>query len=336
MANSYEPFVDAITHVPTGMEHPVLTGFAVAAVVGGGYLAQQYMSSHRHEQGAVDVRRNQAAILASQIGTAKETDKQRFSPVAKTFIGLGFLALQFVGQPTYETTVPNPNAETVVVADVSNSMYYGHDVGGTAKDTRSSVAIDALKQSQYTGLLGFVQTASTNKIISKPVKNWRPLIKEFGSAQVDPNGGQLIPALDRASSLLSENPATHKRDGTILVISDGTINESAADLTTEAAKLQKAGITLRVVVPGTANGGYRLPGTTTQVLAGAEPGRFNGFGSDVRAATNVGAINQAVQSQLESAGKSHERHGWPVPGELGALALVLAFGQFSKRVITRH
>ena len=333
MANSYEPIVEAFTHVPTDMAHPWLSAAAVAAIAGAGYLGRDYMS-RANEQGAVDFRRNATALQASQIGTEKATDKQRRAPAALALAGLALAAVQ-IGQPFYNVSLPNPNSEVAVVADVSNSMYYGHDVG-SPKDTRYSAAIDALKQSKYQGWLGFVQTANSNKIITKPVKNWQPLVKEFAKPQVDPNGGQLIPALERASQVLSEDPHTHQRSGTILVISDGTVNESAQDLTTEASKLQKTGITLRVVVPGTPDGGYILPGTTQTIKAGAAADRFDGFGAHVYRATNVAAINQAVQSQLEASGITREHRNWPVPGALGALALLVALGQFSKRVITRY
>ncbi|MDL2341826.1 MAG: VWA domain-containing protein [Patescibacteria group bacterium] len=337
MAQTYETIIEAVQHVPTDVHNPIATGLAVAAVAGVGFLTKQYHTA-TNERGAYDARGNGDQIRASLIGYEAKNNKYRFAPVKKIAAGLGLVAVQYIAQPGYQSSYADAGAEAMVVADASSSMIFTHDLG-QAKLSRYDAAVKAIEQADFKGKLGFIEPAIDAKspatVISKPAQNWRALAPKLQKPVVSPNGAQLVPAMEQAAALLTEDPKTHKRDGTLVVISDGTVNESASDISEEITKLRRSGVTVRVVVPGTTSGTYRLPQTVKQSKAGVTPGVFAAASDNLRLATDSQAVTAAVQAEIKTAGTGHEHHDWPIPGALGVLALALGGGQFIERTLRK-
>lgn len=333
MSNLYHTTIESVQHLNTlDAERPILAAAALA-VAGAGYCAKRYHTS-THPKGAQDARGIQQQIQASRIGTEANTDKMLFSPVKQVALGLGIAALQ-LAQPTYEATYPDAEAEVMVVADVSSSMVYTSDLGAN-NTTRYGAAIEGLKESDFQGSLGFIQTAGSTQIMSKPITDWRAQVASIELPKVDPNGGSFIPALEQAATLFTENPETKLRNGTIVVVSDGTVNESREQINAQADKLEEMGLTVRVVVPGSNDGEYTLPQTTQQTKAGIKPDSFAAFGDSVTRADTVEEVKEAVSEDITAAGTRREKEDWPVPVLLGGAIALVGAGRALKRVITKY
>lgn len=332
MSNIYHNTIEAVQHVPLDVERPMLAAAALA-VAGAGLYAKHY-HSNTDPKGAIDFRGNQRQLADSRIGTAADTDKILFSPVKQVAIGLGIAALQ-LAQPTYEATYPDAEAEVMVVADVSSSMVFTSDLG-SGEATRYGAAVEGLKESDFQGSLGFIQTAGSTQIMSKPIKDWRAQVASIELPNIDPNGGQFIPALEQAATLFTEDPETKLRNGTIVVVSDGTVNESREQINAQADKLEEMGLTVRVVVPGTNDGEYTLPQTTQQTKAGIKPDSFAAFGDSVTRADTVEEVKEAVSQDITAAGTRREKENWPVPLVLGSAIGLVGIGRLLKRNITKY
>lgn len=335
MANPFEHLADPLVHVPTDMAHPVIATAAALAITGGTLYAR-YQMSRNFEQGAIDFRRNGDALLASQLGTERATDRQRLQPVYVTAAGIGLIAMQLIGQPSYDSLIKNDEAEAVVVLDASSSMIFTNDITGS-KESRYGAAVAAVDATKYAGNLGFIETAGSLKTITKPVKNWRNYSKELKNPEVDSNGGQLADALETAASVITEDTATKKRAGTVLIISDGNGVESNKQISDKVDSLKQNGLTVRVIVPGTPKATYRLPKTTKDVDSSIKLDTFTSFGK-IESSSSTGDLQKAVAAELklaENVGAGHKKNRWPIPGYLGAIVLLAGIGQSTRRVISK-
>lgn len=332
MSQFLQNSIEAVQHVPMDVERPVLAAAALA-VAGAGLYAKHY-HSNTDPKGAIDFRGNQKQLQDSRIGTAVNTDKMLFSPVKQVALGLGIAALQ-LAQPTYEATYPDAEAEVMVVADVSSSMVFTSDLGSD-KMPRYGAAVEGIKESDFQGSLGFIQTAGSTQIISKPIKDWRAQVTSIELPKVDTNGGQLIPALEQAATLFTEDPETKLRNGTIVVLSDGSVNETREQIAAQADELEDMGLTVRVVVPGTNDGEYTLPQTTQTTKAATKPDSFAAFGDSVVKAATVEEVKEAVSEDITAAGTRREKEDWPVPVVLGGAIALVGIGRALKRVITKY
>lgn len=333
MSNIYHTTIEAVTHLPNEAEQLHIGVAAALAVAGAGLYARHYHANTNH-QGAQDARGIGAQLHASKIGTEANPDKTLFAPVKQIAAGLGIAALQ-LAQPTYEATFPDADAEVMVIADVSSSMIYTGDLGAVGV-SRYAAAIQGLKESDFQGSLGFIQTAGSTQIISKPLVDWRAQATSLDLPKIDPNGGSFVPALEQAATLFTEDPETKLRSGTIVVLSDGSVNESREQIKAQADKLADMGLTVRVVVPGTSDGAYTLPQTTQETKAGTQPDQFAAFGDNVKQADTVEAVKAAVSEDIKTAGTRRERQDWPVPIVLGGAIGLLGFGRMIKRTITKY
>lgn len=335
MSDMIHTTIESFSSLPNMPEQPsdVLAAAASMAVVAAGAYYARHYHANTNPKGAVDARGNQNQLRGSLIGTAADTDKMLFSPVRQIAIGLGIAALQ-LAQPTYDATYPDAKAEVVVIADSSSSMF-AKDLGEPGV-TRYAAAIQGLKESEFQGSLGIIQTAAETELITKPIVGWRPQAASIDQPRVNPNGGEIGPALDLAASLFTEDPETKLRSGTIVMLSDGTVNKSREQLQTQADKLKKMGIIVRVVVPGTSEGTYVLPKSTQKVKAGIQPDNFAAFGDNVTQADTVEEVREAVSKDIKTAGTRRERKNWPVPLILGSAIGLLGVGRLVKRNITKY
>lgn len=330
MANLYQNTIEAVQHLPTEMENPVMSGVVAGVIVGAGYIAKQH-HLRTHEKGAYDASGNGELISASQIGTEKRTARQRFSPAMQLFIGATLVGVHFVAQPTYEATFPDAEAEVMVVSDVSSSMVFTEDLGKNGV-SRYEAAVLGIQRSEYQGSLGIAQTGARTQIISKQTTGWRSVAASIDVPKVDSNGGALLPALEQAATLFTQDQETEKRNGTIVIISDGTVNETREQITAKMAELEDEGLTVRAVVPGTSDGTYTLPQTTKRTTAGTKPDIFASLGKNVKTAKTVEDVIKTVKEEIKSAGTRRERKDWPILGLLGSGIAALGVGRMLKRI----
>jgi hypothetical protein len=180
---------------------------------------------------------------------------------------------------------------------------------------------------KYEGSLGLIQTAGNVQITEPLTKDWKSHLNQAEKLQVDPNGVHIVDAIDRAASLLPRN-AQGKREGTVVLLSDGTISESQSDIATEASKLTQEGVRLKAIVPGTPGGTYTSRISHRAVPAAAESQAFSSFGAqNVIEAKDAATVRSAIAQEIADAGTSHERHPSYLIGMLGGLAFAYGFGR---------
>jgi hypothetical protein len=316
MSEIIQPLIDSLAHLPLNMDHP-LSGVGSIVVAGAAILAERTVFNHTDDSWAAQFP-NPALLEQSIKPDADKVRRARLAPAMAVTAGLGALAFQLLGNPTYESTSLNHAANVVVVADASLSMLNTKDVG-TAQLTRFTAAKTALQEASYPGNLGIVQSGASVRVVA-PLGSDKNTLAQAEKPQVDPNGGNMVQAINTAASLLPIKNGKH--EGSLLVISDGTIDDTAPEITAAATAIKQSGISIKVVVPGTAQGKYQLGVNPQQIPSGASPDVFAGLGANnVIEAKDAPSITKAIQETLVDAGTNHENHPWYVPGMIGALLL---------------
>lgn len=321
MAGITSQLIESTTHLPGGLEHPIET-VGVLAGTAALYLGGSLRYSMTEEAAAMPY--SNAALLEKQVLPSRsQARRDRLAPMLAELAGAGLLAAQFLGHPTYESSIADTHANVIAIEDVSFSMAQTHDLGSDAV-TRDQAVATALGEVPYKGSLGVIQTAASTKVTVPLNKDWLSYKAALGKDSVDPNGGQLVQAMDLAGSLLAQAGAKH--EGTIVVVSDGTVDDSPEAINSEVAKLKKEGITLKAVVIGTAEGTYNLANSKQQVSSAVQPDRFDGFGSDnVVQVKTIQAVNAEMDKLIHDAGTNHEKHTWPGLGILGGVLFATGF-----------
>lgn len=321
MAAVTSQLIESATHFPNGVEHPF---WFVGAAVGSYCVYRLGELRFQATEEAAAVPYSNGALLEKQVLPGrKQARRDRLAPVLAEVAGLGLVAAQFLGHPTYESTITDTHANVIAVEDVSFSMAQTHDLG-SATITRDQAVATALETAPYKGSLGVIQAAASAKVAVPLNKNWHSYKNELHKGLVDPNGGQIVQAMDLAGSLLQQAAAKH--EGTVVVVSDGTVDDSGEAIATEAAKLEKEGIVLKAVVVGTGEGTYSLNGSKQQTPSPVQPDRFDGFGADnIVQAKTVHAVDTEMDKLIHDAGTGHQKHTWPGLGILGGLVFSAGF-----------
>lgn len=336
MAEIIQQTIDQMTHYPTGMERPAMVAGAIALTAAAVAL-QTHRFNKTEEQFAVDNYAGSELMKTTLIPDSKANRRGRLRSPRLELVGLGLAAAALLAQPTYETSIPDETANVVVVDDMSSSMLLARDLSESGV-SRSQAVNAGLFSADYKASLAVVQTAEGNKIVLPLTKNWEVQRAVIEKPAVKPNGGALVAGLELAASALPLSKDGTKRDGNIIILSDGTIDDDPSAVTAEAQKLKDQGITVKVIVPGSEAGTYTLTEGSAPVKAGANPSRFAGFGEDNVVATNdVNKIEAAVRSAVESSGSTSEQHPWNLPlyAGIGLLAAGFVMNQYqrSKRVV---
>lgn len=333
MPNIYENTIEAVQHLPTEWDNPVLTGAAVVTIAGAGLVAKYY-HNHTPEKGAVDARGISQALEDSKIGADKDSNKRRFSPITQAAFGAGFLAIHLIGQPGYEATFADAGAEVMIVADASNSMTLTFDLG-IPEISRFDGVVSGIQKSEFAGSMGFIKMGETVSLITSPTKDWATQIPNLKEVIIDPNGGKLIAAMTQAAEQITLDPETKQRAGTVVLISDGTVSNRTADLAKKAEQLKAEGITVKVISPGTAAGTYIDRESNSEAKSAVKPDNLAMFDKTIGNPTSVAETIEVINDEIKSSGTRREREQWPIPivaaTALGAYALT----RFVTRTLTR-
>ena len=308
--------IDSMAQFPQGIDHPIAA--AVSMVVAGTVgIVEHGVHDRTADKYGVQFS-NQALLEQSVTPNLKKVSRERMAPALAVTAGLGFLAMQLMGNPTYESSTPNRDANVIVVQDASLSMLNTKDLGNPNL-TRLAAVNSALQTASYAGKLGIVQSGANFKTTA-PLGSDRKTLMQAEKPQVDPNGGNLVGAINSAVSLLPIKNGKH--EGSVVVISDGTIDQSAPEIAVVASALKHEGVTIKVVVPGTPQGKYELGASKQLIASGASADVFAAFGSkNIIEAKDAKTINSAIKETLVDAGTSHQNNTWYPPGVLGALLL---------------
>jgi len=329
---------ESVQHLPTDVERPVA---AVAALAAAGVLvAAQRIGFNRSEEQLSDHFPNPALLEATIDQDPKSIRRQRLSPTALQVVGLGLIGASAFGNPTYETDKLTDGANVVIVEDVSYSMERTADLG-QAGQTRMDAVTRAINNLNYEGRLGVIQVAAGQELVTPLSSRWEKDKKLIARVNVEGNGGKLEPAIKLADSLLPQTvggDGKSKREGTVVVISDGTIEDSAESLSKEAAALKHSGAETKIIVPGTAIGQYKLKGSNTPISSKSQPERFAAFGAkNVTTAQTVEAVNSAVAREVRDAGMTSKDNKWYVAMAAGGLLFAVGLAkdalQRARRVI---
>lgn len=344
-----QQFIESLHNMPA-INHPI-EAVAVLAAGAVAIAAGRASFNKAHEQYTSDCADPEQLIQSIKEvrgEDAKPDDagnrKRRLRPAYLSIAGLAITAASFVGQPTYNTDTLNNAANVVVVEDVTPSMWYTSDLGSLSANkpalTRDQAVLDGISASNYTGTFSAIQTADTATAVISPQRNWKeylPLLNEAHVGQIN-SIQTIVPAIQQAESLLpySGNGKNQKREGTIVIASDGTVDDTAQQIQTEAAKLKHDGVKVEVVVPGTGTGQYTLYKGGQAFQSGVEPATFQAFGaSHIEQPQTARATVEDIKNAINDAGKEQHKNTWLASYVLGIGMLLTGYGAAMKRTFTR-
>lgn len=278
-----------------------------------------------------------AGIKRDPAQRAKEVRRQRLWPTMGATFGAGVIAFGVAGGFSDETKVSDTDGKSVAVLDSSYSMRHAADLG--SDQTRYGAAVEGLRESGHRGRVA-VMDSGTRALIRIPMgAGWREHLIDLRRQAVDPSQGQLAEAIGDA---ISELPITRdekgetNRTGSVLVVSDGSIDSEPEEISEVAARARNIGVNINVVVPGTSTGSYRVDGSAP-IPSRVQPQAFSAFGNEnVKLASNEEEVKQAVEASLaEGTSTETERTGWKLPLWLGGIITALSLAKMSSNSITR-
>ncbi len=320
MSGTLTQLIESAQHLPRDAENPL--GGAAALLATGIALTAMRLGFNRTDEAYAAEFPNPALLEKSITPDDRANRSARLGAAVLEVAGVGLIAASLIGHPTYSTSKVNSQANVIVVDDVSNSMRFTRDLGqsGASRSEAVTAGIDSVS---YTGKLGVIQVAANHNVAVPLSQDWRTQKARIAKLSVDANGGQLTPALQLAESLL---PLSRKvaggHEGTVVLISDGTVDDSGNSIANEASTMTRDGVKLKVIVPGTANGTYKLNVNAPPADSGVQPQLFNGVGANnISQPQTAEAVTSDVRQQIEDAGSVGEQHPW-----LPAVAFGIAMG----------
>lgn len=326
--------------LPDKVDHP---GLVAASAVVGGALATAAWISHKRSDEKMAVEFPNPVAMEQAIrdvrgddieGNSSRLRRLRIAPALAMVAGTAVTAMGALGGFKQESTSSKESAQTVMVQDASYSMQYSRDLG----TSRLSATIDALNTSGYRGNLSVIEAATDSTTRIPMERSWRDDLTELRKPEVDPNGGNIADAIDDAMSDLpieKNDKGDRVRRGTVLVVSDGTISNTQKQMAKVAERAKENGVNLRVVVPGTPDATYQIPGSQP-VKSGVNPDVFASFGSkNIAVADSQEAVGTAVHNALMSAGSRREVKDWNTLRNVGIALMVLAGLAMSMQVVRK-
>lgn len=334
MAGTGTQLVESFAHAIPDIAHPIEGGAtaAVAAVammmvkLGFDKTSDQYATdetnSAQWEHSIKKVDAKAADPNAAATPDVKGNDKARRIPIALLLSGLSIWSVNHFAKPFYNTTHVDDDSNVVAVIQESYTDIDTRDVGDLdgVQVTRAEAVAKGIDSTSYKGNLAVIQAGAGSTPVINLSKNWQRHESLISETQVDPNGADVVSALQEAEKLLplsnSKDSQTH--EGTIVMVSDNPASNTAGQMSSEASTLAAAGIKVRVVVPGTVSGSYKLNPTSPAVSSQTDPSIFAPFGNNnVEQASDAQAIVGDVSQDIYDAGNVERREPWTPIGDLG-------------------
>lgn len=319
--------------LPTGMEHPSALAAATAGALAAGYLLARH---HNASEQDGTTHYNRAGLMQALEDSGANTDaakrantRYRVGPLAAAAVGVGIMTTGVLGGFYHESTAPNGDAKVVIIEDVSNSMLRTNDmVGGLSRSDSLYNAMQAAAQSGYAGEAAVIQVADGDNVAIPMSKDWGTQLVILEEPTVDPNGGDIVKAMQDAAAILPYVPSmpdeAPKRTGTIVIGSDATVSNEQSQIAAEIASLQDAGVTVKLIVPGTKEGSYTLAGQETK--SGIQPELFETLGAEnITITDSPEQVAQSMTELLQTEGTQTNRDPYVLITAAG-LAITLAGG----------
>ena len=260
----------------------------------------------------------QATLEKKKAEVEKKDRKERIIPTLVGYIGLGAVAATFVGGINYETDKVDTSPNAVFVKDVSNSMARTTDIGGGK--SRLDAVNDALTSIDYKGNLAEVQVGDNSKVVMPLTHNWKTNKNLISSSNaVDPNGGKMAPAISLAASLFPITSGSKgEQKGTIIVASDGTIDDSEK-LLAVSNTLKQQGVKVKFIVPGTASGSYKFTPKSSPKSSKVSPESFKAFDNkDIIQTQTAKQTKEAISKVIVDSSKTNHKYPWYPLALIGA------------------
>ncbi len=340
--------IDQITHVPSAMERPAAAVFLVAATVTSlayeKWLQHRTTYDYRKKNGDpanledYSVESGNPALLEDAINdvTGESVGKKvldstwhrlgsRILMASGFALGIGSL----IANPTFESSVANRAANVSVVLDASTSMLQSKDLGSSS--TRYEASRESLASTDFQGRMAVSIFGKDNFVGVQLSPDWKSQLESDklrelksdpnGNPPFDANGGILAETVALGESLLPlSGTVENQRDGTLVIVTDGTVDSKPEELAAQAQALKQQGTHVEVIVTGTPKGSYTLEGSSQPVPSGTNTDLMNAFGSEnVTVADTADKVTDSIHSVIHASGTEPHRHSWYPLAAAGAL-----------------
>ncbi len=339
MASIANQVVEQFTQIPgVSLEHPYeAVGILVATAAAMTGVHLRY--NHTEEQVVVDLP-NAGLLQTVATRTPRQIRRSRLGPTQNLLLGTGLAAAALAGHPTFESASSTSNATAIVVEDVSYSMGRTSDLG-RPNASRKAVAEQAVETTTFPGSLGVIHAAPDKQppqVAVSPSPTWRKHTAEIAKLDVDPNGSVLQPALQLAESLLPPSKKTAGgHEGTVLIISDGTVDDAPEALGKQIATMLHSGLKVKVIVPGTTAGTFAINPTAPIKSSEVKPQVFAGAGvQNVEQAQTADEVTTAVHQELTAASNTTSKHNWELPLLAGLATFAAGLARTARNVTGRY
>ena len=309
---------EQISHLPEVIDQPwaiPVAGFVAVA----GYMRDIRAYKPNQSAAALDFRGNQAmlneaikdvATMAPAGEQIVNNPKNRFQSRRNLLAGAALTIGAFFANPSTVVHSETHNANVIEVIDTSNPMISTGDMNGGAG--RFNAVLDGLSGGKYEGNVGIVQFGANDTVTSPLLPVTKAEFSKVNQNQVDPNGAELVPALTLADSLLAyhqpNGAIAHK--GEIIIYTDGILNDTPAAIQSEANQLNKEGVKVKVIVPGTNQGEYQINGSQP-FKASVEPENLAAFGTkNITVSSKVSEITSASRADANAEGLANNNQRW--------------------------
>lgn len=327
--------LDQLSNFPPEVGHPAVAG--VAAIATGLAVAAEFRL-HELAKDKFATRFHNEVVLKQAIEDIGGNSRaHRIVAAIGATVGVGLAAGSWGSELTYDSERADSNSRVAIVVDSSLSMRHTQDMGDGK--TRYASVIDGIANSGYGGHLAVVETGQNYRVSLPMDPEWRSKVDKLEQPhkEVDPNGGELVPAVDEAISLLPHTRTNSKnsnvtRKGTVVMISDGTITSNQSDLAAVASKAKKSGVKLRIVVPGTEAGTYSVNGSPAN-KSGIKPEVFSELGrGNMAQASTASEVEDAIKEAVKTPSQAKETKDWTLPIYVGfgMIALSAFYGGYKE------
>jgi hypothetical protein len=351
-----ETAFNSLQHMPNGVENPIE---GVAAVIAAGvgfniYRGRFERSDEKYFADAADPANLEQSLESVQSLKTKvdgidqiKSDyvgrkESYYKPMAAFMAGVALMGAGLFGRPTYSTNRINNEAHVAVVEDVTDSMAYTRDLGriNGKQLTRDQAVNQGIKDANYDGNLAVIQVGANSSVRNSiPMsQNWRSHTSALNKIVVNENSSDqqlIMPALSTAEGelpLAGKGNNTSFHEGTIDLISDGTIDDTNSSVVAEAKQLARDGVKVNVVIPGKGTASFNLQGG--HYTSGVETANLPGFKNYQQPETAKAVIND-VKDSINDAGREQHNQPWTILEDIGGVLLIGGLGKILARVSGR-
>lgn len=323
--------LDAVTAMPVGIEHPA--AFGAAAVGIGAYIAAERLYD-RSDNRAYATFSNESLLVDTVSVTPDRVRRSTLRTVGLFSGGLTLAAVGMLGAPYSTESIPSESSQTIVILDASTTMSATKDFGVSSRLDATTAAFDQVDIQNSGGEFSIIQVGADAAITLPFTKNpTSEVVQQALIPIVDSNGTNLSKALETASQLFGKDE--HSKQ-TVVVITDGTVTSSEAELNKSVASLSENGVQIEVIIPGQENATYQLgPGSPVED-SGIRPEKVAMLDSEPTIVSDTGALLDVAQNTIAKATTESHNKRWRGLEVAGGTAVIGAVGNALRLLIRRR